>query len=119
MPTIRIIPSAYSFSNTSYCSISNANNMYNNTDNTTYATFTHSRSSTTAYYMYIKGFDLSQIPEGAIINSFSIKIKGYEQSCSTTSSYGPAVYNGTSALESASEAFSTSTKTITLGESLT
>lgn len=119
MSTIRIVPSAYSFSNTSYCSISNATNMYNNTDNTNYATFTHSRSSTTAYYMYIKGFDLSQIPDNAIINSFSIKIKGYESNCSTTTSYGPAVYNGSSALASASQAFSTSTTTITLGKSLT
>lgn len=117
MSTLRIVPSSYSFSNTSYCSVSNATNMYNNTDNTTYATFTHTRSSSTAYYMYLEKFDLSQIPDEAVISSFSVKVKGYEKSCSTSTSYGPRLYNGSNALTTSSETFSTSAKTITLDTS--
>jgi hypothetical protein len=44
MATIRLIPSTYYLSNTSYLSVSNASNMYHNTDNTTYATVTNSRT---------------------------------------------------------------------------
>lgn len=43
MVTIRLVPSTYYLSNTSYLSVSNANNMCNNTDNDTYATVTNSQ----------------------------------------------------------------------------
>lgn len=63
MATIRLIPSTYSLSNTSYLSISNASNMYTNTDSTTYATVNHTRNySTTSYYIYVKGFNFDDIP---------------------------------------------------------
>ena len=53
MATLRLIPSTYAVSNSSYLSVSNASNMYNNTDNTSsYATVTNSRQSTTSYYLY-------------------------------------------------------------------
>lgn len=89
MPTIRLIPSTYALSSTSYLSISNAANMYNNIDNTTYATVTNSRSSTTSYYIYVRGFNFSDVPDDAIINSFTIKLKARESGVSTSTSYGP------------------------------
>ena len=47
MATIRLVPSVYAVSSTSYLSVSNAANMYHNTDNTTYATITNTYASTT------------------------------------------------------------------------
>lgn len=77
MATIRLVPSTYYLSNSSYLSVSNASNMYTNTDSTTYGTVTNSRTSTSSYYIYLRGFNFDDIPDGAIINSFSIRIKGY------------------------------------------
>lgn len=114
MATIRLIPSTYSVSNSSYLSVSNASNMYNNTDNTTYATVTNSRSSTTSYYLYIKGFNFDDIPSGATINSFTIKIKVRESGVTTSTSYRMYLSNGTSQLSDyASTMPSTTAATIT------
>lgn len=116
MSTIRLIPSAYAVSNTSYLSVSNASNMYHNTDNTTYATITNTNASTSSRYLYLRGFNFSDIPSEAIINSFTVKIKGYESGLSTSTSYAPRLANGTSAISSttASTNFGTSSKTITV-----
>ena len=95
MATIRLIPSAYSLSNTSYLSISNASNMYANTDSTTYATVNHTRSSTTSYYVYVRGFNFDDIPADAIINSAIVKIKA---KVTSAGSYAPALYNNTTSL---------------------
>ena len=73
MATIRLIPSAYAVSSTSYLSVSNASNMYHNTDNTTYATITNTYASTSSRYLYLRGFNFSDIPSNAIINSFTVK----------------------------------------------
>lgn len=60
MATIRLIPSAYTLSNTSYLTISNASNMYANTDNTSsYAQVTHNRSQNSTYYLYIHDSSIS------------------------------------------------------------
>lgn len=95
MPTIRLVPSAYSFSNASYMSITNASNMYHNTDNTSYATVTHTNKSTTTYYIYLKGFNFSAVDPTWTINSFTVKFKAYEKSLSTSSSYRPYLCNNT------------------------
>lgn len=114
MATIRLIPSAYSVSNTTYLSVSNATNMYNNTDNTTYATITNSRASTTSYYLYINGFNFSDIPTNATINSFTVKIKCYESGITTSTSYRMYLCNGTTVTSDyASTMPSTSAQTIT------
>lgn len=114
MATIRLIPSTYAVSNTSYLSVSNANNMYHNTDNTTYATITNTYASTSSRYLYLRGFNFDDIPSGAVISEFTVKIKGYESGLSTGTYYGPRLANGTSAISStiASTNFGTSTKTI-------
>ena len=96
MATIRLIPSTYSLSNTKYLSVSNASNMYNNTDNTTYATVNHTRTSTTSYYIYVKGFNFNDIPADAIINSATIKVKA---KVTRAGSYAPALYNNTTSLD--------------------
>ena len=96
MATIRLIPSTYSLSNTSYLRISNASNMYTNTDSTTYATVDHTRNySTTSYYIYIKGFNFNDIPANAIINSATVKVKA---KVTRASSYAPTLYNDTTSL---------------------
>ena len=95
MATIRLIPSTYSLSNTSYLSISNASNMYTNTDSTTYATVNHTRRSTTSYYIYVKGFNFDDIPADAIINSATVKVKA---KVTSAGSYAPALYNNTTSL---------------------
>ena len=116
MATIRLIPSTYAVSSTSYLSVSNATRMYNNTDNTSYATITNTNASTSSRYLYLRGFNFDDIPSGATINSFTVKIKGYESGLSTSTSYAPRLANGTSTLSNttASTNFGTSSKTITI-----
>ena len=113
MATIRLVPSTYSVSNSSYLSVSNASNMYNNTDNDTYATVTNSRSSTTSYYFYLKGFNFDDIPDDATVNSYTIKIKVRESGVTTSTSYRMYLCNNTSTLSDyASTMPSTSVSTI-------
>lgn len=116
MATIRLVPSTYAVSSTSYLSVSNADNMYTNVDSTTYATITNTYASTSSRYLYLRGFNFDDIPSGATINSFTIKIKGRETGLATSTSYAPRLANGTSAISNttASTNFGTSTKTITI-----
>ena len=95
MATIRLIPSTYSLSNTSYLSVSNASNMYTNIDSTTYATVNHTRTRTTSYYIYVKGFNFDDIPADVIINSATVKVKA---KVTSAGSYAPALYNNTTSL---------------------
>ena len=87
MATIRLVPSTYYLSNSSYLSVSNASNMYHNTDNTTYATVTNSRNQTTSYYIYIRGFNFDDVPSTATVNSISIKLKAYHSGGNTSTIY--------------------------------
>ena len=116
MPKIRLVPSKYAVSSTSYLSVSNASNMYTDTDSTTYATITNTNASTSSRYLYLRGFNFDDVPAGATINSFTVKIKGYEQGLATGTSYAPRLANGTSAFSNttASQNFGTSSKTITI-----
>lgn len=113
MPTIRLIPSTYYLSSSSYLSVSSASNMYNNTDNTTYATVTNSRTSTTSYYIYLRGFNFDDIPDAAIIDSFTIKLKARESGVSTSTSYKPYLANGTSAINGSCDVITTTATTHT------
>lgn len=116
MATIRLIPSAYAVSSTTYLSVSNAENMYHNTDNTSYATITNTYASTSSRYLYLRGFNFGSIPQDAVINSFTVKVKGYESGLSTSTSYAPRLANGTSTISNttASSNLGTSSKTITI-----
>lgn len=90
MTTIRLVPSSYGRSNNSYVTFSDNNhpatNMYTNTDSTTYATVRGRNSSNTSrvYYLYINGFNFDDVPSGATISSFSVKIKAYKNSYQRT-----------------------------------
>ena len=110
MATIRLIPSTYSTSST-YVSVSNANNMYANTDSTNYATATTSRSGNT--YVYIKGFNFTDVPSDALVDSFSIKLKASMSGVSTNTNYRPVLCNNTTGFSSGSSVLSTSVQTIT------
>ena len=102
MATIRLVPSKlYNAAGTSYLSVSNASNAYTNTDSTTYATVTNTYSSTTNRYVYLQGFNWDDIPSGAIINDFSIKLKASESGGSTSSSYRPVLCKGTATYSNA------------------
>lgn len=115
MATIRLIPSTYYLSNSSYLSVADAANMYSNTDDDSYATVTNSRTSTSSYYIYLRGFNFDAIPSDAIINSFTIKLKARESGVSTSDSYKPYLANGTSAINGSCDAITTTvdTKTFT------
>lgn len=113
MATARLIPSTYYLSSTSYLSVSNAANMYANTDSDTYGTVTNSQTGTSSYYIYLRGFNFDDIPSGAIVNSFSVKFKARESGVSTSSSYRPYMCNNTSTITGTCSAVSTTATTQT------
>lgn len=87
MANIRLIPSAYSSSNSSNATVySGEANMYNNTDNTSnYASLRGARSnSTTAYYIFLRGFNFDDVPANATVTSFEVKIRCYKNSYQRT-----------------------------------
>lgn len=87
--------------------------MYHNTDNDTYSTVTNSRASTTSYYIYLKGFNFSAIPAGAIVNSFTVKLKARESGVSTSTSYKPHLANGTTTINGSCDVITTTAATHT------
>ena len=121
MATIRLVPSTSAVSNSSYASISNASNMYTNTDSTTHGTFTHNRASTSnTYYGYLRGFNFSDVPGNAVVSGFTVKIKASAtgHTTSTSSSYYMGLVNGTTQIgsTSASGRLSTTVQTFTFAE---
>lgn len=110
MATMRLVPSTYYLSNSSYLSVSNAANMYTNTDSTNYATVTNSRNSTSSYYIYVRGFNFDDIPSNAIVSDFTIKIK-----CNYSGGYAQAMYlyDGTSTSYGSSDSISSTVTTHT------
>ena len=113
MATARLVPSTYYLSSSSYLSVSNAANMYDNTDSTTHATVTNSRTSTSSYYIYLRGFNFDAIPSNAIVSSYTIKLKANESGVSTSSSYCPYLADGTTTLSSYSDVITTTVTTHT------
>ena len=109
MPTVTITPSTYYLSSTSYLSVADASNMYADCDSTTYATVTNSRTSTTSYYCYVRGFDLSVVPSDAIVSDFTVRIKARHSDGYAQAMY---LYDGTStSLGSSSTTLSTTATT--------
>jgi len=109
MATIRLIPSTYALSSSTYLNISNANNMYTNTDSDTYATVNNTQTGTTSYYLYIRGFNFDDVPSNATINSFTVKLKARQSGGNINTSNSPKLCNGTSQLTSTCDYISTST----------
>lgn len=98
MPTARLTPSTYYLSSSSYLSVTNADNMYDNTDSDSYGQVYNSRSSTTSYYIYLRGFDFDTIPAAAVVSSFTVSLKARQSGVSTSTSYQPYLADGTSAI---------------------
>lgn len=107
MPTVKLTPSTYYLSSTSYLSISSASNMYADCSSDTYATVTNSRASTTSYYIYVRGFDFSQVPSDAIVSGFTVRLKARESGVSTSTSYKPYLANGTSTINGSCDVITT------------
>lgn len=87
MATIRLIPSAYTSSNSSYATVySGETNMYNNTDHTSnYASLRgRNNSTTTAYYIFLRGFNFDDVPTNANVTNFTVKIRCYKNSYQRT-----------------------------------
>lgn len=108
MATIRLVPSTYYLSSSTYLSVSDESNMYHNTDNTTHATVYNSRNQTSNYYIYLRGFNFDAIPSQAVINSFIIKLKGNYSGGYSQVMY---LYDGTSTSYGASNTAFSSTVT--------
>ena len=98
MATIKLTPSTYYLSNSSYLSVSNANNMYANTDSTNYATIQNTRTSTSSYYIYLRGFNFDDVPSNAIVSDITIKLKAYHSGGNTSTIY---CYDDTTQVSSA------------------
>ena len=116
MPTVKLTPSTYYRSNSSYVSVTDAENMYTNIDSETTAAIRNSRNSTSnTYYCYLRGFNFSDVPSNAIVSGFEIKIRAYESYMSTSSSYRMSLYNGTTSISNttATSSLGTSEKTLT------
>lgn len=112
MPTIRLVPRTYYLSSTNL-SVSNEQNMYNNTDNTTYTTVENTRKGTTTYYIYLRDFNFNDIPSNATVNSFSIKLKARESGINTSTSYAPKLCNNTNEITSTFDAVETTATVLT------
>lgn len=111
MATIKLTPSTYYLSSSSYLSVSNASNMYADTSSETYATVTNSRTSTTSYYIYLRGFEFDSIPDGATVSGFTVRLKARESGVSTSTSYKPYLANGTSAINGSCDVITTTAAT--------
>lgn len=120
MPTVTVLASTYSVSSATYVTVTNPSNMYTNVSSTTYATCTSTNASTTAYRVYLKGFDFSSIPDDAIVSSIVVRVKGSESNLSTSTTYAPLLgYSSggsfyTLSGTTASSNFGTSVSTITV-----
>ena len=91
MATIRLVPST-NYISSSNLTVESANNMYTNTDSTTYGTVTNTRTSTSSYYIYLRGFNFDDVPNNAIVSNISIKLKASHTGGNTSTIY---CYDGT------------------------
>lgn len=87
MPAVKLIPSHYDRSNTSYVTVTDAANMYADASNTAgYATLRGRTRNSASYYAFINGFDFTQVPNDATVNSFTIRIRCYRNQYEATGS---------------------------------
>lgn len=111
--TITVVPSGYSSSNSSYSSISSSypiTNAYSNSSSTNYAYVTCRTGSSASTYLSLT-FDLSEIPDDAVIDSVTCKAKGRVSSTSYISTAVLQLYNGSTA-KGSSTSFRTTSATV-------
>ena len=111
MATMRLVPSTYYLSSSTYLSVSGADSMYDNTDSTDYGTVTNRQSGTTTYYIYLRGFNFEDIPAKATVTGWTVKLKASESGINTSSSYSPKLCHDTSQITSTCPAI-TATATV-------
>ena len=89
MPTIRLVPSAYSVSSSNRVTVTSPANMYYDTDHTAnYCSIRGRNSTSSTYYAFISGFNFDDVPSNANVTSFTVKIRCYRNTyLSTGSSY--------------------------------
>lgn len=97
MATATLIPSSY-YVSSSALSLSDEENMYTPVSSTTYGTVTNTNKSTSYYYFYLRGFNISDIPQNAQVSSFTVKIRGR-----ASGAYNAALYlcHGTTTISNA------------------
>ena len=86
MAIMRLVPSTYYLSSTTYLSVSDADSMYDNTDSADYGTVTNKQTGTTIYYIYLRGFNFEDIPANATISSWRVLLKARETGIYSSSS---------------------------------
>lgn len=86
MAVARLVPSTNDVSST-YLTVASASNMYTNTDSTTSGTVTNTRSGTSSYYFYLRGFNFDTVPSNAIVSNISIKLKASQTGGNTSTIY--------------------------------
>lgn len=89
MATIRLVPSTYTRSSTSRVTVTDADNMYYNTDHTaSYCSIRGRNSSSNTYYCFIHGFNFDDVPSNAVVTDFKVLIRcSRNDYLSTSSSY--------------------------------
>lgn len=112
MPTVQLLASAYSTSS-SGVSVSNASNMYTNTDSNTYAAASMGTSTSLRVY----GFNFSQIPSDATITAIEFKVKALSSSAGRVNVYvankaTSSSYSGTQLISSTTATTYTLTPTV-------
>ena len=114
MTTMKLVPSTYYRSNSSYVTVTDADNMYTDVSSTTAASIRNTRNSTSnTYYCYLRGFNFDAVPSDAIVSGFTIRIRAYESYMSTSSSYRMSLYNNTTAISNTTLTSSLSTTATT------
>lgn len=79
--TARLVASTYTRSSSTYVTVTNPDYLYTNTSNSTnYCTIRGRNNTSNTYYLYITGFNFSEIPSNATVTSFSIKLRAYRNS---------------------------------------
>ena len=86
MATATLIPSSY-YVSSSYLTVADEANMYHDVSSTTYATVTNTHASTSYFYFYLRGFNIGDIPSGADVSSFTVKIRGRASGAYNASMY--------------------------------
>lgn len=97
MATATLIPSSYAVSS-AVLTVASEANMYADTSSTNYGTITNTEASTSYYYFYLRGFNISAIPANAQVSSFTVKIRGR-----ASGAYNATMYlcNGTTTISNA------------------
>lgn len=97
MATATLVPSTY-YVSSAYLSVTDVENMYTPVSSTTYGSLTNTNASTSYYYFYLRGFNISDIPANADVSSFTIKLRGR-----ASGAYNSAMYlcHGTTTISNA------------------